>query len=190
MMAMVRKLLLVFALLSATACSTNNVVLSPTSFYAAYTPTVLNYAATHGGILMEVVGNPFDAPQKDLEQAITQSMTGSHFGLKVAFATTPPEEFASPYRVVMVFDAAQNHTDSKLCRFDHGIDPQTGDKVRVHSALCAKDKPLTAVSGEVADASGPGDPRFRQLIRQITVNLFPPFNPDRRDSDRGIFRRF
>ncbi len=184
-MAMVRKLLLALVLLSPTACSTNTVVLSPTSFYAAYTPTVLNYAATHGGILTEVTGNPFDAPQEDLEQAVTQSMTGSHFGPRVAFVTTPPEEFSSPYRVVLVFDAAQNHTNLKLCRFDHGIDPQTGEKVRVHAALCANESPLTAVSGEVGEASDPGDPRFHQLIRQITVNLFPPFNPDR-GSGRGF----
>ncbi len=189
MMAMVRKLLLALVLLSATACSTNTVVLSPTSFYAAYTPTVLNYAATHGGILTEVTGNPFDAPQEDLEQAITQSMSGSHFGPRVAFVTTPPEAFSSPYRVVLVFDAAQNHTDLKLCRFDHGIAPQTGDKVRVHAALCANESPLTAVSGEVGEASDPGDPRFRQLIRQITVNLLPPFNPDR-SSGRGTFVTF
>jgi hypothetical protein len=189
-MAMVRKLLIVFALLSATACSANTVVLSPTSFYAAYTPTILNYAATRGGILVDVTGNPFDAPQEDLEQAITQSMTGSHFGPRVGFLTTPPEDFVVPYRVVMVFDAAQNHTDLKLCRFDHGIDPQAGEKVRVHAALCAKESPLTAVSGQVAEASGPGDPRFHQLIRQITVNLLPPFNPDRRDSGRGVRMRF
>ncbi len=189
MMAMVRKLLLLFALLSATACSTNTVVLSPTNFYGAYTPTVLNYASTRGGILVDVTGNPFDDPQEDLEQAITQAMTGAHFGVRVAFITTPPEDFASPYRVVMVFDAAQNHTNLKLCRFDHGIDPQTGEKVRVHAALCTNESPLTAVSGEVGEASDPGDPRFRQLIRQITVNLLPPFNPDR-SPDRGHFIRF
>ncbi len=184
MMAMVRKLLLLFALLSATACSTNTVVLSPTNFYGAYTPTVLNYASTRGGILVDVTGNPFDAPQEDLEQAITQAMTGAHFGRRVAFVTTPPEDFASPYRVVLVFDAAQHHTELKLCRLDHGIDPQTVEQVRVHSALCANEKPLTGVSGSVGEARDPGDPHFRQLFRQITVNLFPPFNPDR-SSDRG-----
>ena len=80
MMTMVRRLFLALVFLSPTACSTSTVVLSPTSFYAAYTPTVLNYAATHGGILTEVTGNPFDAAQEDLEQVITQSMSGSHFG--------------------------------------------------------------------------------------------------------------
>ena len=186
---MIRKLLLALVLLPATACSTNTVVLSPTSLYGAYTPTVLNYASTRGGILVDVTGNPFDAPQEDLEQAITQSMTGAHFGQTIAFVTTPPEDFAVPYRVVLVFDAAQHHTELKLCRFDHGIAPQTGDKVRVHAALCANESPLTAVSGEVGEASDPGDPRFRQLIRQITVNLLPPFNPDR-SSGRGTFVTF
>lgn len=191
----VRKVLLVFALFIAAACSANTVVLSPTSFYGAYTPTVLNYASTRGGILTEITGNPFDVPQEDLEQAITQSMRGSHFGPTVAFITTPPEEFTSPYRVVMVFDAAQHHTESKLCRFNHGIEPQTGDRVRVHAALCANESPLTAVSGSVAEAGGPDDPSFQHLIRQITTNLFPPYNPDRRDSDRrdsrgGTFLRF
>ena len=77
-----RPLLLLAGL--APACGTDIVVLSPTSFYAAYSPTVLNYAATHGGILVEVVGNPFDAPSDDLEHAITGAMRGSHFGQPVA----------------------------------------------------------------------------------------------------------
>lgn len=192
---MPRILLFVFVLLWTAACSTNTTVLSPTNFYAAYTPTVLNYVSTRGGMLTEVSGNPFDVPQEELEQAITQSMRGSHFGPTVDFITKPPDDYTSPYRVVMVFDAAPHHTEAKLCRFNHGIGPQTGDRVRVHAALCAKESPLTSVSGSIPEASGPVDPRFQHLIRQITTNLFPPYNPDRRDSDRrnsrgGVFLRF
>ena len=40
MMTMVRRLFLALVFLSPTACTTDTVVLSPTSFYAAYTPTV------------------------------------------------------------------------------------------------------------------------------------------------------
>ena len=181
---MLRKSILGFALLSATACSSDPTVLSPTNFYAAYTPTVLNYASTRGGMLTEITGNPFDVPQEDLDRAITQAMRGAHFGPTVDFITTPPEDYTVPYRVVMVFDAAQGHTEAKLCRSEPGIKPQTGDRVRVHAALCAKESPLTGVSGSIVEADGPDDPRFRRLIRQITTNLFPPDNPDRRDSDR------
>ena len=124
-------------------------------------------------MLTEISGNPFDVPREDLDRAITQAMKGAHFGPTVDFITTPPEDYKVPYRVVMVFDAAQGHTEAKLCRSDHGIKPRTGDRVRVHAALCARESPLTAVSGSVAEADGPDDPRFRRLIRQITTNRRP-----------------
>ena len=172
----------------APACSTDTVVVSPTSFFAAYTPSVLNYAATHGGVLVELLGNPFDAPKEDLEAAVTAAMTGSHFGPRVDFVTEAPEDFVSPYRVVLLFDAAPHHTAIKLCKTDPELfEATSGEPVRVHAALCAKRKPLTAVSGRVSAPGGPGDPRFRALIGQITVNLFPPFNPDRQDSGRFFF---
>ena len=185
---MLRRSILGVALAALTACSSDPTVVSPTNFYAAYTPTVLNYAATRGGMLTEITGNPFDVPQEDLDRAITEAMRGAHFGPTIDFITVPPEDYKVPYRVVMVFDAAQGHTEAKLCRSEHGITPQTGDRVRVHAALCAKESPLTAVSGSIAEADGPDDPRFRRLIRQITTNLFPPDNPDRRDSDRRGLR--
>ncbi len=186
---MIRRTLLTLVILAAagTACSNSDVVLSPTSFYVAYTPTVLSNAATTGGVLVEVIGNPFDAPKGDLERAITAAMTGSHFGPHVDFVTTPPEGFRSPYRIVMVFDSTQGYTQIKLCGQTGSIAPGAGESVKVHTALCAADKPLTGLWGRVRDVSGPDDPKFRRLISQITTNLLPPFNPDRRDSDRGIF---
>ncbi|HEX9769915.1 MAG TPA: hypothetical protein VGA50_12145 [Kiloniellales bacterium] len=183
-----RSLIGLVALAGATAaCANSGVVLSPTSYYGAYTPSVLNYSATSGGILVEVVGNPFDAPQGDLERAITGAMTGAHFGPHVDFVTTAPEGFRSPYRIVLVFDPAQNYTAYKLCSETQSIEPGTGDTVKAHAALCADYKPLTGVTGSAGSVSGPGDRQFRQLISQITTNLLPPYNPDRRDGDRGIF---
>ena len=181
-----RSLLILLILTGAgSACSSSATVLSPTSYYGAYTPTVLSYSATSGGILVEVVGNPFDAPKADLERSITGAMTGSHFGPHVDFVTTPPEGFRSPYRIVMVFDSNQGYTQIKLCGQTGSIAPEPGESVRVHTALCAADKPLTGVSGRVRDVTGPDDPKFRRLISQITTNLLPPSSPDRRDNDRG-----
>ena len=56
--------------------SMGGVVLTPTSFYSTYTPTVLNYAASHGGMLTQVVGNPFDVPKAELESSITALAAG------------------------------------------------------------------------------------------------------------------
>jgi hypothetical protein len=184
----IRKSLLSLVILAgaASACTSTDVVLSPTSYYGAYTPTVLSYSATSGGILVEVIGNPFDVPKADLEQSITGAMTGSHFGPHVDFVTTPPEGFRSPYRIVMVFDSNQGYTQIKLCGQTESIQPGPGESVRVHTALCAAEKPLTGVSGRVGEVTGPDDPKFRRLISQITTNLLPPKNPDRRGGD-GFF---
>ena len=186
---MIRQSLLGLVVLGAAtaACTSSDVVLSPTSYYGAYTPTVLNSAATTGGILVEVVGNPFDAPKSDLETSITSAMTGSHFGPHVDFVTTPAEDFRSPYRIVMVFDSNHGYTQIKLCGETGSIAPEPAKSVQVYTALCAADKPLTGVSGRVRDVTGPGDPKFERLISHITLNLLPPFNPDRRDGDRGMF---
>lgn len=186
---MIRQSLLSLVILAgaATACTSTDIVLSPTSFYGAYTPTVLNSAATTGGMLVEVIGNPFDASKSDLERSITGAMAGSHFGPHVDFVTTPPEGFSSPYRIVMVFDSAQGYTQIKLCGQTDSIAPGHAESVRVHTALCAADKPLTGLSGRVSDVTGPDDPKFQQLISQMTINLLPPFNPDRRGGDRGLF---
>lgn len=186
---MFRHTLLSLAILAGagTACTSTDVVLSPTNYYGAYTPTVLNNAATTGGMLVEVLGNPFDAPMDDLEREITGAMDGSHFGPHVDFVTTPPEDFRSPYRIVMVFDSERGYTLQKLCGQTKSITPAATDSVRVHTALCAAEKPLTGLTGWVAEAQSPEDPKFRRLIAQITTNLLPPFNPDRRDGDSGMF---
>ncbi len=186
---MIRKSLLSLVILAGAgaACTSTDVVLSPTSYYAAYTPTVLSYSATSGGILVEVVGNPFDAPKADLERSITGAMAGSHFGPQVDFVTTPPEDFRSPYRIVMVFDSTQGYTQAKLCAQTDTIQPEAGETVKAHAALCAAEQPLTGVNGRVSDVTGPDDPKFGRFIAQMTTNLLPPTNPDRRGGDHGIF---
>lgn len=186
---MIRKSLLSLVILAGAgaACTSTDVVLSPTSYYGAYTPSVLNYSATSGGILVEVVGNPFDAPKADLERSITGAMAGSHFGPQVDFVTTPPEDFRSPYRIVMVFDSTQGYTQAKLCAQTDTIQPEAGETVRAHAALCAAEQPLTGVNGRVSDVTGPDDPKFGRFIAQMTTNLLPPTNPDRRGGDHGIF---
>ena len=185
-----RTFLLIGGLLTlAPACAMSDVVIAPTFYYPGYTPTVLSYAATKGGMLTEVRGNPFEqATQEQLESEIARVMASSHFGPILPFITTAPDDFASPYRVVVVFDPAQTVSSYKVCdgRQDSAADRPEG-VVRVHAVLCANEKPLTAVSGQARNVETPGDAKFRQLIGQMSILLFPP-KSDRGDrQDRGIF---
>ena len=190
---MIRRSLLVFLILAAaaSACAPNTVILTPTNYYITYTPSVVNSAAGSGGMLVEIVGNPFDVDQADLEQVVTSAMKGSHFGPPVDFVTVKPDGFTSPYRIVMVFDDTRNYTETKLCKDGTSIEPGTGGEyVMVHAALCAAKQPLTGVSGRVGGVTdyvtSPDDWKFHQLIKQITINLLPPSNPDRRRDNPSI----
>jgi hypothetical protein len=184
----IRRSLIALVLAGAAAsCANTGVVLSPASYYGAYSPSALSYSATSGGILVQVVGNPFDVPQADLERAVTGAMTGSHFGPAVDFVTARSDGFRSPYRIVMVFDSAQGYTEGKLCRESGPFETGAGEIVKVQAALCAGETALTGVSGRVAQVTGPDDPQFRRLISQITMNLLPPSHPDHDKGDRGIF---
>jgi len=134
-------------------------------------------------MLVEVVGNPFDASKGDLESAITSAMTDSHFGPPVRFVTTKPEGFTSPYRIVFVFDDTRNYTEAKLCKDGTSMEPGNGGQyVTVHAALCAAEQPLSGINGRVGGVTGyvtsPDDWKFRRLISRITTNLLPLFHPD------------
>jgi hypothetical protein len=185
-----RTFLLIGGLLAlAPACAISDVVIAPTSYYPGYTPTVLNYAAAKGGMLIQVRGNPFEqATDEQLQSEIARVMASSYFGPRLPFITTAPDDFASPYRVVVVFDPAQTVSSFKVCdgRQTSAADRPEG-MVRVHAVLCANEKPLTAVAGQARDVETPGDANFRRLIGQMSILLFPP-NLDRGDRrDRGIF---
>ncbi len=106
-------------------------------------------------------------------------MESSHFGPKIPFITQAPDNFASPYRVVVVFDPVQAVTASNVCRggrgYGPGVDPvPIPGVVRLHAVLCANKLPLTSVSAQVNGADGPSDLRFRQLVGKMTIILFPP----------------
>jgi hypothetical protein len=150
-------------------------VVGPTYYYPAYTRTVLNYAATRGGMLVQVTGNPFDqVTGEQLAREIARTMERSHFGPEVPFITEAPDNFTSPYRVAVVIDPVQTVQAYKVCGNEHEITGGDADGVvRVHAVLCGNEKPLSAVSGQAASVAGPDDPQFRQLIGQISLLLFP-----------------
>ena len=163
-----------------TACAGTPTVL-PSSISAGYSPDILNYSAGKGGMLTEVIGNPFDASKAELEAAVVETAEGSHFGQDVPFFTRPPEGYNSPYRVVFAMNPAPGTSAYTLCRGEAQTrlrQPSESDKVS--AALCAREVVITSVRGSVAGPQGPRDPAFLHLISQLTLALFPPDSPETR----------
>ena len=168
------------------ACAGTPTVLPPT-VGPAYGPEIINYSAGKGGMLTEVVGNPFQAPKAELEAAVVEAAEGSHFGQRIPFVLRPPAGYNSPYRVVYAMNPVPGTNPRDLC----GGEAQTRQRLpsesdRVSAALCAGDSVISSVRGSVAGPTGPRDPAFRSLIAQLTLAMFPPESPERRDG-RGIF---
>ena len=156
----------------------------PTNITSGYSPDILNYSAGKGGMLTEVIGNPFKAPKAELEAAVAETAEGSHFGQHVPFFTQPPEGYTSPYRVVFAMNPAPGTNAYKLCSGKAETrlrQPSESDKVS--AALCAREVVITSVRGSVAGPLGPRDPAFLALISQMTLALFPPNSPERRGRD-------
>ncbi len=51
-------------------------------------------------------------------------------------------------------------------------------------AFCAAGTRESSVTGRVSGVTDPDDAAFRGLIRQMTMQLFPPKNPDRNGGGR------
>ena len=155
----------------------------------SYTQSFLSYAARRGGMLTEVVGNPFQADKASLDRQVTDSFETSHFGPRLPFFTEPPEDFSSSYRVVVLFNAAAYANAARLCS-----DPerpqrtaeQYGETVYVLAAFCSSESRVTSAGGSLTGANGPDDPAFRHFMSQLSLQLFPPRAPDGNDRGRGF----
>lgn len=155
----------------------------------SYHPAHLGYIAGRGGMMTQVVGNPFDAPQPAVEAAVTESMQASHFGPQMPFFTEPPAGYKpSSYRTVVLFNPAPGAAPARLCQQpDQPQDPRSG-RVGVLAAFCNGPIRVTSAGGSIGAAEGPDDPAFRSLLRQIALLLYPPQPGDMRGNDRDAFQ--
>lgn len=166
------------------AACTGNAVDSP--YIGTFTPMTLHYMAGKGAVYTEVLGNPFAAPQKEVERAVTGTMHGAHFGPDLRFSTERDPDNTSPYSVVVMFDPAPSLSPAALCK-DPGrsavatTENAGAGTIRVMLALCAAGYRETSVTGRVSGVTGPRDAAFRALIRQMTGQLFPRRNPNIND---------
>jgi len=139
-----------------------------------YRPFELAYAAGKGGMLTEVVGNPFPTGKEALDLRVTKSFEDSHFGPELPFFTEAPDGYTSPYRVVVLFNPAPSANGVKLCSQADRPQGEWGQAVGVIASFCASESRITSVAGSLPGATGPDDPAFQQLMRQVGLNLFPP----------------
>ncbi|MDX1483064.1 MAG: hypothetical protein R3229_01180 [Alphaproteobacteria bacterium] len=168
------------------ACSGNLVRMQTEYGPSAY--DYANYELYHAGrdTRVEVHGNPFAMTAPAFANAVTDRMMGAPIGRPTRFTTSPGPSAEKNLRVVMAFDSDSDAYD--LCNGKVVPQKAEADMLTLRAAWCFGDRQDSMVEAVVGRPKDVDDPRFRDLIEQTVMNLFPRFE-DReliRDNDRSI----
>jgi len=153
---------------------TNSARVSP-----SYSAGEFHYVAGNGSMWVVINGNPFRFHDKYVsDQIARRAMRGAHYGPRVNFVAYRPTGPSANHRVVLFYYAPRSFSGSALCQGQRRPRPDRppGSYVTVLAAYCRGDQRLTEVL-----AFRPDDPRFTDMIRNITRALFPRDAPSRRN---------
>jgi hypothetical protein len=146
------------------------------------------YAAGGRDLEADVQGNPFAMPKEEFDATVTDAMQGAHFGQPTNFTTTPGDSARPGYRVRLLFNGPGASTGRIVCAGEPAIigpSPEAGN-VRLLAAFCNGPYPLSYLSAHVSGIRDAHDPAFRDFMRQVTTNLFPPQNRQEQDHDNCV----
>jgi hypothetical protein len=152
-----------------------------------YRPSEFTRASGGRDTYVVLRGNPFAMATPQFEQLVLDNMQGQNAGPRTNF-TTRPTNYDPATKVVMLFNGANQVNGSDLCRNPGAAPVRSGPQQELHvlAVYCQYDSYRTKVDGWLkADASGVSPDGFAQLVRQVTRELFPLYNPNdaRRDHD-------
>lgn len=160
------------------ACALSGITVSRVDHAYQYSPLEISAA---GSLPVAIHGNPFGDPDKELETAVLAAMQGSTFGMPVRFIPAPdkpdPEQ---RFHVVLAFAPPGAASPDKLCEANASDVPTTTAKsatVNLLGAFCSKDSYLSHAIARADEVAGPDSPKFKALVSQLTLSMFPSRNP-------------
>lgn len=144
------------------------------------------WAATDGRLFRVVfAGNPFPAlPVEEVKRRLLPVMQANKPRPALTFTyAAPPEPQHPDYRLVLVFDPANDLTAARVCAGQAFLKAPTPGRVYVFGIYCRNDLALSQTTAWT-QASGPDDPRVGQMFALLFLTLFDdrrwqryPFNP-------------
>ncbi len=152
-------------------------------------PDFFQYAAAGRDFQTVIYGNPTTAPKDAFDAAVVAAMQGRNWGPTTNFTTTPTVGPREGYRVVMAFGGDRYVSGNAICG---DLDPaafSATNGVDLHAAFCFRDRLFSEVRVDTGAFSTPDDPRLKDAVAQVVLNLFPLRDPYRdRDGRRKIIR--
>ncbi len=139
------------------------------------------YAVTNGKTFRVVVsGNPFpNLPQQEMERRLLPVMQANKPQPNLTFTyATPVEQPRPDYRLVLVFDPADDLTAARVCANQIRHKAKPSRPFDLFAIYCRNDLALSQ-STAWTPATSPEDPRVGQLFSQLFTVLFNPFKRPR-----------
>jgi hypothetical protein len=147
------------------------------------------FAVTDGRNFQVIVsGNPFPGlPEAEMKRRLLPVMQASKPRPNLTFTyEAPPEPPRPDYRLILVFDAANDLTAARVCAGQMWHKPAPVRPFDVFAVYCRNDLALSQTTAWTV-ATGPEDPRVGQLFAQLFLVLFDD-QPMRRWRLRPFFR--
>jgi hypothetical protein len=157
---------------------------APTTTYHTDDPySFLAYYASHGGVPIMVVGDPYPGRRAEVERAAVAAFERNFRSLGDSFRATPPTR-GGFNKVVFVFNRPTPATVQSVCR-----DPAEAggggatQTMTVAVVYCATDTPFSDYWMTFPTPSAPSDPVFQQRLAEVAYFAVPrEINPAKRNS--------
>lgn len=153
----------------------------------AYYPEARNYAASRGGMLLELPNNPFSLSDREVGAIIADILYGAPSGQSFPFfiESEKPANFSSPYRLIVLLDAKPGAKSEIICKAPAqpvAADPQ---QMRVLMALCIGGRLMSSATGAVARPDRPRSLPLTNLLQRMAFLIMPHYDPNQDDSRRA-----
>ena len=133
------------------------------------------YAVTDGRYFQAIVsGNPFPAlSEAEFKTRFLPVMQAAKPRPNLTFTYAALPELPRPYyRVVLIFNAANDLNADRVCAGQISHKPEATRPFDLYAVYCRNELPLSYTTAWT-QATGPDDPRVAQLMAQVFLVLFP-----------------
>lgn len=152
--------------------------------WTGYSPGYLQYAASKGSLATIVSGDAFaGTPTNAVEEHVLAEMSNRPFGVgPIAFVRYPFGQNTPALFVSMVFNPGPSFDSWAACDPERapaaGGQARPDGSIRIVAAFCSSQRLLSGSVGYADGLSGLGDERFNRLIHLLSMDLFPPRDPN------------